>query len=93
MDLGDSFSKLKKKVKHRLAGKKRKPGGNEAGADGEIAGAESSLPRPEPHFMAGNGEGSGANPDRWQACSTDPPLQPDELGPVEVGGSENDEGE
>lgn len=74
MGLGDSFSKLKNKVKHLLAGKKRKAAGNEAGADGEIVGPTSSLPRPEPHVVAADsGEGSGANADGRQAFSTDLP--------------------
>jgi len=93
MDLGDSFSKLKKKVKHRLAGKKHKPGGGEAGTDGEIVDASSSLPQPEPHVVATDEDGSGANADGRQACSTDPPPQPDEPGPVPAGGSETDQGE
>jgi len=93
MDLGDSFSKLKKKVKRRLAGKKRKLDGKEAGADGEIAGSTSLLLQQEPHVVAGDGEGSGANADGRQLCSTVPPLQPDEPAPVPVSGSENDQGE
>jgi len=92
MDLRDSFSELKKKVKQRLVGKERKPDGKEAGADGEIVGPTSSLPRPEPHVVAGDGEGSGDNADERQSCPTDPPPQPEELGPVLVGRSENDQG-
>ena len=93
MDLGDSFSKLKKKVKHRLAGKKRKPGGNEAGADWEIARPAGSFPRPEHHIVTGDGEGGGAKADGRQAHSTGPSLQPDEPESVSAGGSENDQGE
>ena len=93
MDLGNSFSKLKKKVKHRLAGKKHKPGGNEAGADGEIVRPEGSLPRPEPHVVAGDGEGNGANAGGRRARLTDPPPQQDAPVSVPTGGSENDQEE
>ena len=93
MNLGDSFSRLKKKVKHQLAGRKHKPGGNEVDADREIVDSASSLPRPEPHIVAGDGEGSGAGADGWQAGSAGPSPQPDEPGPVPAGASENDQGE
>ena len=91
MDLRNSFSKVKKKVKHQLTGRKHKPARNEAGTDGEIDGSTSSLPRPDPHVVADDGEGSGANPDGRQACSTVLPPQLDEPGPA--GESENGQGE
>jgi len=93
MDLGDSFSKLKEKVKHRLAGKKRKWGEEEADSDGEIVGPGGSLPQPDLHIGVDDGEGSGANTGGRQARLTDPPPQQDALVPVPVGGSENDQGE
>lgn len=78
MDFQKSFSKLKEKVKHRLAGKKRKPGGTGADAVGERADPAGPLPRPEPHVVAGGG-------------SAVRPPQPDEPGPVLVCGDEGDQ--
>jgi len=60
-DLRESYSKLKKGVKHRLTGKKRKP---EKTGHGESADPSGSLPQPEPDVVAGGGrerEGSGSN--------------------------------
>ena len=99
MDLGDPFSKLKEKVRHRLTRRKHKPGGDVVGADWEIVDPDwiidpaSSLPQPETHVMACDGEGSGANVDGQQACSEDLPPQQDEPEPVQADGSENDQGE
>jgi len=92
MDIRHSFSKLKKTVKHRLTGNKRKPDKTEADADGESVDPANSLPGPAPHVLAGDGEGSGADPDGQQVCSADQLTQPDEPEPVPVGESENNQG-
>ena len=89
MDLRDSFSKLKKKFKHRLPGSGSKPETTHVDADGERVDPTSSpLPKPGPHAV-----GSGANEDGWQVHSTtDRPPQPDKPEPVPESGSEKDQG-
>jgi len=61
-DLRESFSKLKKDIKHRLTGGKRKA--DKAG-HGERADPSGSLPQPEPDVVTNGGrervEGSGSN--------------------------------
>ena len=62
--MGNSFSRLKKNIKHRLTGSKRKA--DKTGAGGRVERAEGlgSLPRPEPRVVMGSGreqEGSGSN--------------------------------
>ena len=49
------LSKLKKKLKPRLAGSKHRPGRTEADAGGEAVDPTSSLSRPEPHVVPGGG--------------------------------------
>jgi len=81
----DSFSRMKKRIKHRLTGRKRKPdrtvvvggghhrGGNRVNVDGQID-QPGSLPRPEPHLVAGGSHdrgGDGTNTDGRQVYSTD----------------------
>lgn len=63
-DLRVSLSKLKKGVKHRLTGRKRKADKTETDGRDETADPSGSLPRPEPHVVTGGGyerEGSGSN--------------------------------
>jgi hypothetical protein len=63
-DIRDSFSKLKKKLKRPLKGSSRRPETVEADDVGEGVDSTSSLPRPEPHIVAGGDddpEESGAN--------------------------------
>jgi len=65
-DLRGSFSRLKKGVKHRLAGSKRKADEPGAGGRGEIVDVSGSLPRPEAGVVTGGGpeqEGKGSNLD------------------------------
>jgi len=61
-DLRGSFSKLKKGIKHRLTGGKRKA---DKTGRGERADSPSSLPQPEPDVVTDGGservEGSGSN--------------------------------
>jgi len=70
----DSFSRVKKKIKHRITGSKRKPAGTGPGARGEGVDPSGSLPRPEPRVeVSGDHDrgGDGANTGGRQAYSTD----------------------
>ena len=89
MGLRDSFSRLKKKVKH--LGSQRKPGRPGTDVGGESADSENSFLGPEPHVVSGDAEGIGA--DGEQVSSTDQPPQPDEPESVPAGGGENKRGE
>jgi hypothetical protein len=96
MDVREPFSRLKKKIKHRLTGSKHKPGGTQTGADGERLDATGSFSRPEPHVVVGGGhdqEGSGANVVGGHVFSTNQPPQPDEPEPVPAPGSGDDQEE
>jgi len=90
MDIRDSFSRLKRRVKH--IGGKRKPDRIGSDIDGESVSATNPLPRPEPHVVAGCGEEDGADTTGWQACSTGQPPQSDEPELVPASGNENDRG-
>ena len=73
-DIRDSFSRGKKKIKHRLTGRKRKPDGKGPDTRGERVDPSDSLPRPEPHVVTGGGQdrgGNETNADGQQAHSTD----------------------
>ena len=90
MDVRDSFSRLKKKVK-RIGGK-LKPNRAGADTDGESIDPANPLPQPESHFVTGPGEGNGPDTDGRQACSTDRLPQPDEPETVVVSGSDDGRG-
>jgi len=94
MEFRDSFSRLKKKVKHRLAGSKPKL--NETGADvgGERVESTGSRPGSEPHVVAGGShdqEEGEANVGGGQVISTVRLPQPDEPVSVLTRGSANDQ--
>jgi hypothetical protein len=92
MDIRESFSGLKKKLKHRLTASKRKPDRTGADADGERVDSTDSFLWPEPHVVAGGGherEGNGAN--AGQVRSTGRPPQPGEPEPVPGRGTETDQ--
>ena len=91
MDIRDSFSRLKKKVKH--LGNKHKPDRTGAAAGGENADPANPPPRPMSHTATDNGRGNEARTDGHQAHSTDQPPHQDEQGPVPAGSSENGPGE
>ena len=55
MDIRKPFSRLKKKIKHRLTGSKHKSDRTEADVDGERSDATGSLSRPESHVVMGSG--------------------------------------
>jgi hypothetical protein len=93
-EIRGSFSSLKKKVKRRLAGRKRESGRTGAGARGESVDPAGPPPQAEPPVVAGghhDGDGNGANADGQQVHSTDRPQQPDEPESVPAHGSENDQ--
>ena len=72
MDLRKPLSKLKKKLERLQTGRKRKSDGTGVYSGGECDSA-SSLPRSDPHVVAGGGhsqEDDGAKADGWQVRST-----------------------
>jgi len=76
MDTRRQFSKLKK-LKDKLAGRKRESDGIGTGSEGERPDSTSSLPRPELHVAVGGGR-------------ADRPLPPDKPGSVPTDESEKD---
>jgi hypothetical protein len=65
-DLRESFSGMKKDIKHRLTGSKRKADRTWADGRGERADSSGSLQQPSPDVVTGGGrgrEGSGSNTD------------------------------
>jgi hypothetical protein len=89
------FSKLKKKVKHRLAGSKHKPEKTGDDAGGEGTDATGSLPRPEPHGVVDGGRDQGGSEGiavGEQVFSANQPPLPSEPEPVPGGGGEDDQG-
>jgi len=93
-DIRGSFSKMKKKAKHRLGltGKKDKPDGTAANPGGEGADSTTSLPQPESHVVVGgsyDGEEDNGNAAEEPDFSTGPP-QPD--GPESVPACGDDDG-
>ena len=93
MDSRGPLSRLKKAVK-RLASR-RKPDRPGANIGGDSVSPMSTPPGPEPHIVAGDGEGGGVDTDGQQACSTMDDLpRPGGLESAPAGGGENDkEGE
>jgi len=84
---------MKKKVKHRLIGKRR-PGRTGANLGGERTDSTSSLPQLGPHVVAGEGydrEGDRANAAGERVFSTD--LPPQSAEPESVPARENDNGQ
>ena len=77
-----SYSRIKKKIKHRLTGDKHKRDGAGSDASGGRVDSSGSLPQPEPPIAAGGGgdrDGNGTNADGGQDFSTGGAPQP-ELG-------------
>jgi len=93
-DIRGSLSKMKKKAKHLLTGKKRKPDGTATNPGEEGTGSASSLPQPELHVVMGesyDGEGDRADLAGEPDFSTDQPPQPD--GPESVPAHGSDGGQ
>ena len=89
-DMRDSFSKLKKKIKHKITGRQRKQDRTGPDAHGERADPTGSLPRPEPRVAASDGhdrDGNGTDAGGRQIRSTDRAPQ---LESLPAGGSDND---
>jgi len=84
VDIRGSLSKMKKKAKRLLTGKKRKPDGT-ATNPGEGVGSASSVLQPGPHVAVGgsyDGEGDKAGTAGEPVFLADQPPQPD--GPESV---------
>jgi len=91
-DIRDSFSKMKKKFKQRLAGRKRRPDGTGANPDEERTDSTTSLPQPNPHVVASEGydrEEDRADAAEERVSSMDRSPQPDGLGSVPACGNDN----
>jgi len=80
-DIRGSLSKMKKKLKHRLTGRKPKLDGTAADPDWETTDSTNSLPQPEPHIVAGGShdqEGDRANTAGERVFSTGQSPRPAE---------------
>jgi len=91
-DIHASLSQTKKKFKHILTGRKRKPDGTGTNPGEEGAGSTNLLPQPEPHVVVGENydrEGDKADAAGEPVFSMDRPPQPDGLEFVPTRGSDN----
>ena len=88
-DIRNSFSRLKKDLKHRLKGRKDKPDRKGANAAGERVDSSGSFPRLKHCISASDcdGEGNRISTGGQQVHSRDQFPQPE---PVLAGGSDND---
>ena len=77
-DIRDSFSRLKKGVKHRLTGSKRKADKTRAGGHGEGVDSSGSLSRPGPHAVTSGELGQGGNESNVGGRSVGPGTAADE---------------
>ena len=94
MDIRDSLSRLKKKVKHRLSWTKQKPDTTDPNSGGERTDETDSLSRPVSRIVASGGhnrETDETNTDEQEIRSTGGPPQVVSV-PMSVGGSENRQG-
>jgi len=94
VDIRGSLSKLKKKTKNLLTGKKRKPDGTATDPGEEGVDSASSVQQPEPYAAVGesyDGEGDKADTAGEQVFSMDQALQPD--GPESVPAHGSDGGQ
>ena len=92
VDIRGSLSKMKKKAKHLLTGKKRKPDGTGANPGGEGVDSTSALPQPESQVLVGrcyDAEGDRADGAGEPVFSTDQPPQPDGPEPVPARGGDH----
>ena len=88
--MGNSFSRLKKNVKHRLRGRKHEPGRTGSNTAGERVDSSDSPPQPGPRVAAGghDAEGSGTNVDVRKVHPRDWSHHPE---PVPAGGSSDNQ--
>ena len=94
MGFRDSFSRLKRRVKHRLTGRKPKSNETRANVGGERVDSAGSRPEPEPHVVAGGSHdqgGKGPDVKGGQTLSTIRLPQPDEPGSIPGHGSVDDQ--
>jgi len=77
-DLRDSFSSLKKGIKNRLTGSKRKAEKPRAGGFGERIGPSDLLARPGPPVVTGDVREQEGNPLNVDDESVEPGASPDE---------------
>ena len=91
MGIRDSFSKLKKKIKHELPGSRPKPDRTGADTDGEKVDRGDSLPRLESRVLADVQGGGRAHGGGQRIYSMGTPLQLGELAPAE-GSRSGDQG-
>ena len=89
-DIRDSFSRLKKNIKHRLRGKKQKTDRTGVNAAGETVNSSGSLLRPESRIAASgdDGEGSRISTDKRQVRPGGRSPQPE---PMPAGRSDHDQ--
>ena len=80
-DMRESFSKLKKGIKHRIAGKNRKADNAQAGGRGERADVSGSLPRPMPHAVTSSDHEQGEDESGADGESVKPSAAADENKP------------
>ena len=81
----ESFSRLKKGIKHRMKGRKNKPDRKRVDAAGERVDSPGSFLRPESRIATSGDDGEGST-DVRQVRSRDRSPQPE---PVLAGGSDN----
>jgi len=94
-DIRGSLSKMKKKIKHQLTGRKHESERPGAKPGGEGADLTSSLPQSGPHIVVGksyDGEGDKADAAGEPVFSTDQPPQPDGPGSVPACGGGSGQG-
>ena len=94
MESRNPFSKLKKKVKHRLTEKKQKPNKTEADVGEEGVDSAGSRPGSAHPAVAGGShdqQGKDPNPDGNQGLSTIRLPQPDQPSSMQGRGSGNDQ--
>ena len=89
-DIRESFSKLKKGLKHRVGGKKRAPDRAGDSTAGERVSSSVSLQRPDPRTAVSghDGEGGATNANVSQARSRDPSPRPEPV-PADEGRLDN----
>ena len=94
MGIRDSFSRLKKTVKHKISSSKLKPDRTGDVSSGERTDETDSLSRPVSHVVASGGhnrETNETNTDKQETRSTGGPPQVVSV-PVSVRGSDDDQG-
>ena len=80
-DIRGSLTKLKKDIKHRFAGSKRKADKTQAAGRGERDDLSGSLPQPEPHVVVGGGREREGNETNASDENVGPGATVDENGP------------